>query len=105
MDILAIIIDSLYYCYIKYLMDKIFIQYWNIGLTLGLTLTFFATILLLIALIDKDKSTSNIQVIYSFYKSFQEGNIGLIILKQLTLTILNFFLITFSLLTSFYFEP
>ena len=54
---------------------------------------------------DKDKSASNIQMIYSFYKSFQEGNIGLIILKQFTLIILNFFLITFSLLTSFYFEP
>ena len=37
--------------------------------------------------------------------SFQEGNIGLIILKQFTLIILNFFLITFSLLTSFYFDP
>ena len=30
LDILAIIIDSLYYCYIKYLMEKKFIQYWNI---------------------------------------------------------------------------
>jgi len=89
----------------KYLMEKKFIPYWNIALTLGLTLTTFATLLLFVALIDKDKSASNIQVIYSFYKSFQEGIIGLIILKQFTLIVLNFFLITFSLLTSFYFDP
>ena len=86
-------------------MEKKFVHYWNIGLTLGLTLVSFATLLLFVVLIDKDKSASNIQVIYSFYKSFQEGNIGLIILKQFTLIILNFFLITFSLLTSFYFDP
>ena len=43
-DILAIIIDSLYFCYMKYLMEKKFIPYWNIALTLGLTLTTFATL-------------------------------------------------------------
>ena len=104
-DILAIIIDIFYFCYMKYLMEKKFIPYWNIALTLGLTLTTFATLFLFVALMNKDKSASNIQMIYSFYKSFQEGNIGLIILKQFTLIILNFFLITFSLLTSFYFQP
>ena len=105
LDIFAIIIDSLYYCYIRYLMEKKFVHYWNIGLTLGLTLTTFATLLLFVALIDKDKSASDIQMIYSFYKSFQEGNIGLIILKQFTIILLNFFLSTFTFLTSFYFEP
>ena len=105
LDILAIIIDSLYYCYIKYLMDKIFIQYWNIGLTLGLTLTFFATILLLVALIDKDKSASDNALINTFYKSFQQGNIGIIILKQFTLIFLNFLQTCFTILTAFYFEP
>ena len=44
-------------------------------------------------------------MIYSFYRSFQEGNIGLIILKQFTIILLNFFLSTFTFLTSFYFEP
>ena len=44
-------------------------------------------------------------MVYSFYRSFQEGNIGLIILKQFTVMILTFFLCTFSFLTSFYFEP
>jgi len=104
-DILAIIIDSLYYCYLKYLMEKKFVYYWNIGLTLGITLIAFASFLLFVALIDKDKSASDTAMIYTFYKSFQEGNIGLIILKQFTLIFLNFFLITFTLLTSFYFEP
>ena len=105
LDILAIIIDSLYYCYIKYLMEKLFIQYWNIGLTLGLTLTTFATLLLFVALIDKEKSASDTAMIYTFYKSFQEGNIGLIILKFFVITFLNFFLACFTFLTSFYFEP
>ena len=44
LDILAIIVDSLYYCFVKYLMEKIFIYYWNIALTLGLTLTTFSTL-------------------------------------------------------------
>ena len=104
-DILAIIIDSLYFCYFKYLMEKKFVYYWNIGLTLGLTLVSFATLLLFVALINKDKSASDIAMIYTFYKSFQEGNIGLIILKQFTLIILYFLVLTFTLLTSFYFEP
>ena len=105
LDIFAIIIDSLYYCYIRYLMEKKFVHYWNIGLTLGLTLTTFATFLLFVVLIDKDKSDSDTAMIYSFYRSFQEGNIGLIILKQFTIILLNFFLSTFTFLTSFYFEP
>jgi hypothetical protein len=105
LDIFAIIIDSLYYCYIRYLMEKKFVHYWNIGLTLGLTLTTFATLLLFVVLIDKDKSDSDTAMIYSFYRSFQEGNIGLIILKQFTIILLNFFLSTFTFLTSFYFEP
>ena len=86
-------------------MEKKFVYYWNIGLTLGLTLVSFATLLLFVALIDKDKSASDIAMIYTFYKSFQEGNIGLIILKQFTLIILYFLVLTFTLLTSFYFEP
>ena len=105
MDILAIIIDSLYCCYIKYLMEKICIHYWNVGLTLGLTLTTFATLLLFAALTDKDKSTSDSPLIYTFYKSFQEGNIGLIILKLFSIIAINFFLTCFTILTSFYFEP
>ena len=105
MDILAIIIDSLYFCYIKYLMEKIFIHYWNVGLTLGLTLATFATLLLFVALNDKDKSASDSPLIYTFYKSFQEGNIGLIILKLFTLIVINFFLTCFTILTPFYFEP
>ena len=48
-------------------MEKNFVYYWNIGLTLGLTLVSFATLLLFVVLIDKDKSASNIQMIYSFY--------------------------------------
>ena len=105
LDILAIIIDSLYFCYIKYLMEKIFIHYWNVGLTLGLTLATFATLLLFVALNDKDKSASDSPLIYTFYKSFQEGNIGLIILKLFSIIAINFFLTCFTILTSFYFEP
>ena len=86
-------------------MEKIYVYYWNIGLTLGLTLFSLATLLLFVVLIDKDKSASEFAMIYTFYKSFQEGNIGLIILKQFTLILLNFFQITSSLLTVFYFEP
>jgi hypothetical protein len=105
LDILAIIIDSLYYCYLKYLMEKKFVYYWNIGLTLGITLITFASFLLFVALIDKDKSASDTAMIYTFYKSFQEGNIGLIILNLFNLIILYFFLLVLTLLTSFYFQP
>ena len=58
-DFFAIIIDSLYFCYMKYLMEKVEIHYWNIGLTMGLTLTVFSTILLIYVLADKDKSIIN----------------------------------------------
>ena len=105
LDIIAIIIDSLYFCYFKFLMEKVFVQYWNIGLTLGLTLATLATFLLFVVLTDKDKSSSDTSLIYTFYKSFEEGNIGLIILKQFIIIILNFFLVCFATMTSLYLEP
>ena len=71
----------------------------------GLTLVSFVTLLLFVVLIDKDKSTSDIAMIYTFYKSFQEGNIGLIIWNLFNLIILYFFLLVLTLLTSFYFQP
>ena len=104
-DIFAIIIDSLYFCYIKFLMEKILIHYWNVGLTLGLTLVTFATLILIYVLMDKDKASSQTAMVSSFYKSFEEGNIGLIILKQFLIIFLNFFLTSLTILTSFNFEP
>ena len=92
-DFFAIIIDSLYFCYMKYLMEKVEIHYWNIGLTMGLTLTVFSTILLIYVLADKDKSLSD-AMISTFYKSLQEANLGLIILKLFLIIIMNFFLVS-----------
>ena len=86
-------------------MEKICIHYWNIGFTLGLTLVTFATLILLYILTDKDKADSGTAMVSSFYKSFDEANIGLIILKQFIIILLNFFLTTLTILTSFYFEP
>ena len=92
-DIFAIIIDSLYFCYMKYLMEKVEIHYWNIGLTMGLTLTVFSTILLIYVLADKDKSLSD-AMISTFYKSLQEANLGLVFLKLFLIIIMNFFLVS-----------
>ncbi len=103
-DFFAIIIDSLYFCYMKYLMEKVEIHYWNIGLTMGLTLTVFSTILLIYVLADKDKSLSD-AMISTFYKSLQEANLGLVFLKLFLIIIMNFFLVSLSLLTTFNFEP
>ena len=86
-------------------MEKGYAQYWNVGLTIGLTLVIFSTLLLLYVLIDKNKSDSDNLVVSTFYKSFLEGNLGIIILKFFTLIILNFFQICFTLLTQFYFAP
>ena len=88
-----IIIDSLYFCYMKYLMEKVEIHYWNIGLTMGLTLTVFSTILLIYVLADKDKSLSD-AMISTFYKSLQEANLGLVFLKLFLIIIMNFFLVS-----------
>ena len=54
---------------------------------------------------DKDKASSQTAMVSSFYKSFEEGNIGLIILKQFLIIFLNFFLTSLTILTSFNFEP
>ena len=89
----------------KYLMEKVEIHYWNIGLTMGLTLTVFSTILLIYVLADKDKSLSETAMISTFYKSLQEANLGLVFLKLFLIIIMNFFLVSLSLLTTFNFEP
>ena len=86
-------------------MEKGYAQYWNVGLTIGLTLVIFSTLLLFYVLIDKNKSDSDNLLVSTFYKSLQEGDIGIIILKFFTLIILNFFQICFTLLTQFYFAP
>ena len=93
-DISYIAVNSIYFTYIKYLMEDILIDYWNISLANGLFLFIFASLLLVYILINKD---SDIPVIKTFYNYIENENTILLILF--------FFNSSCTVLTSYYFEP
>ena len=101
-DILVIIGNSIYYICIKYLMEKLLLQYWNIALASGLF--YFVLGVLFLSFILTNKSSS-IEFVKSFYNSIENGNLLLLIIKQILIIIIQFFNFTFILLTSYYFEP
>ena len=101
-DISSIIINSIYFCYIKYLMENILFDYWNIALANGLLLFFLSCLYLIYILTSKN---SDIKVVKSFYTSIENENIAPLVIKQVLIMILYFFNSTCTILTSYYFDP
>ena len=70
-DISYIAVNSIYFTYIKYLMEDILIDYWNISLANGLFLFILASLILIYILTNKD---SDIPVIKTFYNYIENEN-------------------------------
>ena len=97
--------DAAYYCYIKYMMEKYYYPYWNIGFVPGVMHSFFALILLTVILINKDKANSDQVFISTFYKFFTDGDIGLSIGKVVVIFVMHLIICPFVILNVYYFSP
>ena len=104
-DYLIILIDSLNFYYQKYMMEKLYYPYWNVGLSTGLTMFFFSFLKFLITIFDQDKANSENVLVSSFFLYFEKVHPGLIILKMVIYLILGFFLNTLSILSIYYYNP
>ena len=97
--------DATYYCYQKYMMEKYYYPYWNIAFVPGVMHSFFAIILLIIILINKDKANSDQVFINTFYKFFTEGDIGLSVGKVVIIFVMHFIMCPLDILNIYYFSP
>ena len=61
------LVDALYFCYQKYLMETLYYPYWNIAFIPGIFIFALATTLLMISLIDKRKLNSSLDFVRNFY--------------------------------------
>ena len=105
MSIVSLILDSIFLCTQKYLLEKLYYPYWKINLTLGITLFTFATIALIIYLASKNTTLSSFPMIYMFYKYFEDNDAGIIIGKFLLFTVTNFISSTLFIINIYYFNP
>ena len=104
-DYLIILVESLNFYYQKYMMERLYYPYWNIGFATGIIIFSLNFLMFISALIDKDKANSDDFFVRSFYLYFEKVNPGLIILKMILNLFLGFCLNTFSILSNYYFNP
>ena len=103
--IVGIAVDATLYCYQKYMMEKYFYPYWNIGFVPGAVCFIISTGILITILIDKDKEDSQTRFISSFYKYFSEIDTVMIIVRIIVVFILHFIVCPLTVLIIFYFSP
>ena len=103
--IVGIAVDATLYCYQKYMMEKYFYPYWNIGFVPGAVCGVASTGFLITILINKDKENSATPFISSFYKYFNEIDTAMIIVRIIVVFILHFIVCPLTILIIFYFSP
>jgi len=103
--IINVAVDALYYCYQKYMMEKIYYPYWNIAFIPGVFIFCVGTILLIYILADPLKENSTISIIASFYLYFQEAEPGKTVGRIIIELILHIILCPLSILNVYYFNP
>ena len=93
------VVEALYICYQKYMMEKFYYPYWNIALVSGIVIFFPSLCGIIIVNILK----INIKSV-SITSYFNNGNIGLNIIKLLLVFILHIIMSPLTILIIFYFR-
>ena len=97
------IVESLYYCYLKYLMDKFYYPYWDVTFIPGVFLFCISLITIIFSIIKKEgKENEPIPSMNSFLKA---SGIGIIIGKYLILVFLYVIICPLLTLNIYYFNP
>ena len=103
--ILEIVINATLYCYQKYMMEKYYYPYWNIGFIPGAVLFIITTGLFIIILADSNKEKSSINFVSSFYLYFQQIETLKVIIRIVVGFILHFIVCPITVLIIYYFSP
>jgi hypothetical protein len=102
MRIVEVGLNALYYCYQKYMMEKLYYPYWNIAFVPGIFWLIVAFGFLFVVLINPNSDIVFISNFYSFYK---ESDAGTIIAKIIADFILHIIMCPLNILIIFYFTP
>ena len=80
-QVINTLVDALYFCYQKYMMEVFYYPYWNIAFIPGIFIFALGTILLIITLsLSKDKRES-IDFVINFYNILEIQMVGLYLVK------------------------
>lgn len=96
MTIIILILEILNYCYQKYMMEILLYHYWSLSLALGISLFFQEFMFICLLLMRKDEN---------FIKSFENVEVGYVILCFFVYIIIGFFLFLSRILTLDYYNP
>ena len=96
MTIVILILEILNYCYQKYMMEILLYHYWSLSLALGISLFFQEFMFICFLLMRKDEN---------FIKSFENVEVGYVILCFFVYIIIGFLLFLTRILTLDYYNP
>ena len=103
--IIQVALDSLIYCFEKYMMEKLYYPYWNVSFCLGIFIIIMECINLIIVLADSKKENSSFYFVAKIYSYFNGENIGLRIGKIIIIFIFYIIMEPLIILIIFYFRP
>ena len=97
--------NATYYCYQKYMMEKLFYPYWVVAFIPGFETFIIACMLLIIVLCDPEKENTTAPIISDFYLFYKQSDIGLIFGKIIIDFILHLIMCPLAILVIYYFTP
>jgi hypothetical protein len=89
MRIIGVLVNATYYCYQKYMMENLFLPYWNVAFVPGLVMFLLAFVFLGFCLASKDSKLSFIVIFYSFFKTDPGLGVGKIIIVFVLHTLMS----------------
>ena len=103
--IMEIAIDATLYCYQKYMMEKYYYPYWNVGFVPGTVFFTITTGLFIAVLADPNQEKSSVNFISSFYLYFHQIETVKVIVRIVVGFILHFIVCPTTVLIIYYFSP
>jgi hypothetical protein len=89
MRIIGVLVNATYYCYQKYMMENLFLPYWNVAFVPGVVMLLLAFVFLGFCLASKDSKLSFIVIFYSFFKTDPGLGAGKIIIVFVLHTLMS----------------
>jgi hypothetical protein len=102
--ILGVAVNATYYCYQKYLMEKLYYPYWNVAFVPGVVMFLLACIFLAVVLANEDKEKAKLSFIRIFYSFFKE-DVGLAVGKMILVFVFHAIMSPLAILIIYYFNP
>ena len=104
-QIINTLVDALYFCYQKYMMEVLYYPYWNIAFIPGILLFALGTTLLIIALVIPKEKRESIDFVKHFYYFYNVDNGWIIFGKIILQLVIHIILCPLTILVIFYYSP